>query len=241
VFVAKLAPDGSSLLYSAFLGGKELDEGRGIAVDADGNVYVTGFTESADFPTAAARDASYNGATDGFLAKLDPTGTSLLASTYLGGSGTDRALALALDADGNAHVTGETSSSDFPVTAAPRHEPNGDFDGFVTKFDRAADISYSTLLGGPEFDDGLAIAVGPNEDAYVTGKASTGFPTTSGALDTTQNGGFDAFVAQLTADGSALVYSTYLGGSSWTKGSRSTWTPTGRRTSPETSSRPTFP
>ncbi len=219
VFVAKLTPDGSGLVYTAFLGGGGLDEGRGIAVDSAGNAYVAGFTRSPDFPAASAADPTYNGALDGFFAKLDPSGSRLLVSTYLGGARDDRALAVEVDAGGNAHVTGETSSDDFPVTpGAFDTKQDGDFDVFVTKIQPAGPLAYSTFLGGPQLDHGLAITVGPNGNAYVTGKGGVDFPTTNGAYDRSPNGDLDAFVAQLTSDGSDLVYSTYLGGEGWDEG-----------------------
>ena len=221
VFVAKLAPSGGGLVYSTFVGGSAQDEGRGIAVDASGNAYVTGFTYSSNFPTTtAAFDRTYGGNGDGFAVKLNAGGSSLAYSTYLGGSNNDRGLALAIDSAGVSYVTGETSSSNYPTTANSVDPAwNGDFDVFVTAVNATGTaLAYSTFLGSGGFDDGLAITVDGASSAYVTGKASPGFPVTPGAFDTTPNGGYDSFVAKLDPAGSRLVYCTYLGGSAWDEG-----------------------
>ena len=216
-FVAKIGPDGS-LVYATYLGGSGRDEARGVAVDSAGNVWVAGFTESDDFPTLGEADTTLGGSGDGFIVRLAADG-SLQASTLFGGDGEDRALALTLDGSGNAYVTGETSGPNFPTTTGGYDQtPNGDVDAFATKFSPSAAILYSTLLGGPGFDDGLALTVDGIGSAYITGKASEGFPVTPGAYDASQNGGFDMFVTKLTPSGSALAYSTYVGGNSWDEG-----------------------
>lgn len=216
-FVAKFGPDGK-LLFSTYLGGSGADAGRSIAVDAAGNVYVTGWTESADFPTLHTAASTLGGPRDGFLAKLSPSG-AVDFSTLIGGSGVDSALVLAIDSTGSVYLSGETTSPDFPTSpGAYDRQANGDVDAFVTKVTPSGTIAYSTYLGSPGFDDGLAIVVDANGQALVTGKASTGFPVTQGAYDTQQNGGYDMFVTKLGADGAALVYSTYLGGSGWDEG-----------------------
>jgi Beta-propeller repeat len=216
-FVAKIGPDGK-IIYTTYLGGSGLDEGRGIAVDSAGYLWVSGYTESSDFPTREAADTTLGGSSDGFIARLAPDG-SLASSTFLGANGADRAYALALDAAGNAYVTGRTTGSNFPTTpGAFDQTPNGDFDAFVTKFSPSAAILYSSLLGGPGFDDGLAMTVDRAGSVFVTGKASDGYPVTPGAFDTTQNGDYDMFVTKLDPSGSALTYSTYVGGDSWDEG-----------------------
>ena len=220
VFVTKFSPSGSSVAYSTFLGGTSLDEGRGIAVDAGGNAYVTGYTDSANFPTTAgAFDRSYGGGRDGFALKLSPSGSTLVYSTFFGGSSTDKGLALAIDSSGTSYITGETNSASFPTTTGS-FDPtwNGDFDAFVIALNSSGSPVYSTFLGGGGFDDGLAITVDGSRAAYVTGKASPGFPVTPGAFDVAQNGGYDAFVTKLDSTGSRLVYSTYLGGNAWDEG-----------------------
>jgi hypothetical protein len=225
VFVSKLNPAGTALVYSTFLGGSNFDWGRGIAIDGAGNAYVAGQTKSSNFPiTGGAFDRTFNVDTcprcgidqyDAFVAKLNPAGSALVYSTFLGGFDLDDALGIAVDGAGNAYVAGETGSSNFPTTAgAIDRTTNGAFDAFVTKLNPAGSaLVYSTLLGGTEVDYGQQTAVDAAGNAYVLGATrSPNFPTTAGAFDTTENGAFDAFVAKLNPAGSALVYSTFLGG-----------------------------
>jgi len=220
VFVTKLNPTGAAVLYSTYLGGSGDDSGSGIAVDPAGNAYVVGRTDSPNFPvTAGAFDTSANGSYDAFVAKLNATGTALLYSTFLGGSAFDAAHAIALDAAGNAYVSGATLSSNFPTTAgAYDTSPNGRSDAFVAKLSAAgSSLVYSTLLGGAGDDVAQDIALDSSGNAYVTGSTSSSdFPTTVGAYDTSFNGGSfpsDAFVAKLNPSGAALVFSTFLGSS----------------------------
>jgi len=231
VFVAKLGASGSGLLYSTFLGGSATDIGWAIAVDAAGAAYVTGATDDGvtDFPTTAgAYDTTHNGApgaSDAFVAKLTPSGSTLVYSTFLGGSENDRGYAIAVDAAGAAYVTGDTgdAGTDFPTTAGAYDTThNGGSDAFVAKLNASGSgLVYSTFLGGSGTDDGYGVAVDPSGGLQVTGTtvdAATDFPTTAGAYDTTHNGGSDAFVAKLNASGSGLVYSTFLGGSGTDEG-----------------------
>jgi hypothetical protein len=220
-FVTKLGSTGAALSYSTFLGGSDFARGSGIAVDGAGAAYVTGQTNSTDFPTTAASfDPTHNGALDAFLTKLGPTGTTLSYSTFLGGSADDRGRGIALDKAGAAYVTGDTQEADtnFPTTAGAFDQThNGDHDAFVTKVGPtgAAALGYSTFLGGSGFDQGLGIAVDGAGAAYVTGDtqpADTNFPTTAGVFDQTNNGG-DVFVTKVGPGGAALSYSTFLGGS----------------------------
>ncbi|MFX0061786.1 MAG: SBBP repeat-containing protein [Candidatus Hermodarchaeota archaeon] len=219
VFVCKLSTDGSSLLYSTFLGGSDYDEGYGLALDSAGNAYVTGTTGSADFPTTpGAYNETDNGGLDVFVCKLSTDGSALVYSTFLGGSGNDRGYVLALDNTGNAYVTGETQSTDFPTTPGAINETyNGNDEVFVCKLSTdGSALLYSTFLGGSMSDRGYGIAVDSAGNACVTGytmDAATDFPTTPGAINETHNGGADAFVCKLNADGSSLLYSTFLGGS----------------------------
>jgi len=236
-FVAKLAPDGSALVYSTYLGGATrtlggsgLDSGRAIAVDGAGSAYVAGETSSADFPTKnPLKPASRFGASDpsdAFVTKLTPDGSALLYSTYLGGSGAENAFGIAVDAAGAAYVTGETRSTNFP---APGVQASGFqtacavvgtvcADAFVAKIDPsqvgAASLVYATYLGGRNVDVGRGIAVDGTGAVYVTGyTVSRDFPLSVNPAQATFNGLSDAFVTKFTPDGSALVYSTYLGGS----------------------------
>jgi hypothetical protein len=220
-FVAKLNLTGSALVYSTYLGGSSLDYGHGIAVDSLGNAYVTGLTESADFPTANALQPRIGGGTNAFVAKLNPTGSALVYSTYLGGSEDDEGFAIAVGSSGNAHVTGITASIDFPtVNPLQPTYGGGGYDAFVAEFNSAGSaLVYSTYLGGSDLDYGFGIAVDSSGNAYVTGSTySTNFPTAN-PLQPTIHGISDGFVAKLNATGSALVYSTYLGGSSFETGS----------------------
>jgi hypothetical protein len=226
-FVTKLDPSGSTLLYSTYLGGSADDRGQGVALDAEGNAYIVGSTASSNFPTTpGAFDTIANGSNDGFVAKLDPTGSMLLYSTYLGGVGaTEVGLAVAVDVAGHAYLTGATNSPDFPQTPGTfGRSCSSVADAFVTKLDPSGStLVYSTCFGttGVDgLDEGRAIAVDTAGNAYLTGytrinqQAGNSFPTTAGAFDTTYNGGFfDAFVTKVDPSGSALVYSTYLGGS----------------------------
>jgi hypothetical protein len=219
------------LEYSTFLGGTSHDFGTAIAVDSGGNAYIIGTTQSTNFPTRVGSfDRTFNGGVvDVFVTKLNPTGTALIYSTYLGGTpaavpagGSDPfefGRAIAVDAAGNAYVAGQTTSANFPTTsgAFDRSLNIGTFDttdAFVTKLNAAGSgLVYSTFLGGTDIDDALAIAVDESGQAYVGGETgSTNFPTTAGAFDRTRDGAFDAFVVKFNAAGSALVYSTFIGG-----------------------------
>src|SRR5947207_625485 len=208
VFVTKLNPTGSALVYSTYLGGSSSDAGYGIAVDAAGNAYVTGGTGSTDFPTTigAFQTTKGGGFRDAFVTKLNPTGSALVYSTYLGGSGVNNGFGIAVDALGNAYVTGQTFSTDFPTTPGAIQTTfggGGGFfrggDAFVTKLNPTGSaLVYSTYLGGLGSDTGFAIALEyPN--AYVTGHTlSRNFPTTTGAFQTMHGGGFqDAFVTKI--------------------------------------------
>jgi uncharacterized protein (AIM24 family) len=230
-FVTKLNATGSALAYSTFLGGTTFDAGRDIAVDASGRAYVTGDTSSVDFPTTrGAFDRTYNGDDDAFVTKLNATGSELVYSTFLGGSGAsgdtrEEGDGIAVDAGGRAYVTGSTNSADYPTTPGAFDTTlNRNQDVFVTKLNATGSaLAYSTLLGGgggnPDIsetvEEGLGIAV-LDRRAYVTGfTASADYPTTPGAFDTTLDGDFDAFVTKLNATGSALDYSTFLGGTTF--------------------------
>jgi hypothetical protein len=228
-FVAKLNPAGSALVYSTYLGGSGSDGGTGIAVDAAGNAYVTGETASTDFPTANPLQPSLGGAEDAFVAKLNPAGSALVYSTYLGGNSDDSGSGIAVDGAGNAYVTGSTTSTDFP-TANPlqgvcdncyyKSETAWSGDAFVAKLNPAGNaLVYSTYLGGSGNDEGFGIAADGAGNAYVTGSTtSTDFPTAN-SFQPSYAGGGDAFVAELNSAGSALAYSTYLGGSGGDQGS----------------------
>ncbi|MBZ5615898.1 MAG: SBBP repeat-containing protein [Acidobacteriia bacterium] len=215
-FVAKLNPSGSALVYSTYLGGNNYDDGLGIAADDSGNAYVTGYTASTNFPTMNPLQPSNGGWYDAFVTKVNPSGSALVYSTYLGGSGYDSGSAIAVDSFGNPYVTGVTGSTDFPTTlGAFQTTSNGSGDAFVAKLNPSGSaLVYSTYLGGSGADDGYGIAVDSAGDAYVTGVTiSTDFPTMNPLQPAYGGGQFDGFVTKLNPSGSALVYSTYLGGS----------------------------
>jgi hypothetical protein len=215
-FVTKINAAGSARVYSTYLGGQVTEQGTGIAVDGAGNAYVTGFTNSFDFPTSKPIQGAFAlGAEDAFVTKIDAAGSTLVYSTYLGGGGTDLGQGIAVDGAGNAYVTGYTNSSDFP-TKNPLQKSNGGsgYDAFVTEINAAGSAYvYSTYLGGSGDDFGQGIAVDTAGNAYATGFTySTNFPTTN-PLQPTFGGFTDVFVTKINAAGSARVYSTYLGGS----------------------------
>ena len=216
-FIAKLDARGGSLLYSTLLGGSGDDSLVMAVVDPAGDVYLLGATTSADFPTTpGAFDTSFTGAEEIFVAKLNARGDSLLYSTFLGGTAQDVASSLAIDSSGRAFVSGLTRSADFPTTlGAFDVSHNGGQDVFVAKLTEAGDgLVYSTFLGGSLNDRAGTIVINPLGVAYVTGHTSSpDFPTTSGAFDVSHGGGtYDGFVTKLNAAGSALTYSTFLGG-----------------------------
>jgi hypothetical protein len=214
VFVTKLNAAGSALVYSTYLGGFGFDYGTGIAVDSSGNAYVTGVTFSTNFPTVNAFQAEIGGnpylyERNAFVTKLNTDGSALIYSTYLGGGGYTDGYGIAVDTSGNAYVTGMAISPNFPTTAGAFQTTGGGC--FVTKFTFAGTaLAYSTRINSPWCS---AIAVDSSGNAYVTGSTfATDFPTAN-AFQVTNAGGGDAFVTKLNAAGTALVYSTYLGGS----------------------------
>ena len=214
-FVAKLNAAGNVLRYSTYLGGNGNDCGFRIAVDASGNAYVHGDTTSTNFPTVNPVQSTRRGASDAFVAKLNESANALVYSTYLGGDGSELGFGIAVDASGNAYVTGITDSSNFPTVSPVQPANGGEVDAFVTKLNAAGGaLLYSTYLGGVGIDFGFAIALDASNNAYVTGGTdSIDFPTVSPAQAAFGGGLADALVTKLNATGSALVYSTYLGGS----------------------------
>ncbi len=221
-FVSKINATGSALVYSTYLGGSNHEHGAGrmgfgIAVDGAGNAYVTGGTCSTDFPTKNPIQANPAGNCDAFVLKLDAVGNMLIFSTFLGGGGTDWGYDIAVDNSGNAYVTGETGSNDFPTKNPIQiNYSGGYYDAFVSKINSTGSaLVYSTYLGGSDTDLGSGIAVDSSGNAYVVGRTmSTNFPIKDPIQANYGGGayyGWDAFVAEIHASG-ALVYSTYLGG-----------------------------
>jgi len=214
VFVSKFDSTGS-LVYSTFLGGTGIDQGRDIALDdSSKNVFITGSTASSNFPTTVgAYEESDPSGTDAFATRLNALGNGLVYSTYLGGSSTDTGRGIAVDGSGNAYVTGETASSNFPLLNPIQASRVGISDAFVTKLDTTGtNIVYSTFLGGADLDAGRDIVVDGSGNAYVTGMTRTAF-NIKNPLQPTIGSGADAFAAKINAAGNTLEYSTYLGGS----------------------------
>ena len=223
-FVAKLSTDGGTLLYSTLLCGSGDDSPAGIAVDAAGNAYVAGTTGSSDFPPVNPFQATRGGGPvglTGFVSKLTPDGSQLAYSTYLGGSESQAIGGIAVDEQGNAYVTGETASDDFPTTPGVLQEHAGNrfciegcTDAFVTKLDPSGSaLVYSTYLFGELDDAGSRIAVDRAGNAYVVGTTNSSYFPIVDAFQASNRGLDDVFVAKLDPDGTRLVYSSYLGGS----------------------------
>ena len=220
-FVTKLNASGSAYIYSTYIGGDHEDRATGIAVDGSGNAYVTGWTESANFPVTVSAYSSTNNAgyKSVFMTKIDGGGSQLLYSTYLSGTGDDIANGIAVDGFENAYVVGATRSHDFP-TVNPLYtavDTGNNNDVFISRIDTLASgissLVYSTYLGGDNRDAGYAIAVNSAGDAFVTGMTqSLNFPVTGLPFQSTNGGDQDAFVANINAAGTSLLYSSYLGG-----------------------------
>ena len=225
-FVAKVNPGGGSLAYCGYIGGGAW--GRAIAVDDNGYAYVTGFaTNSTLFPVTVGPDLTFNGHTDAFVTKVDRTGASLVYSGFIGGSGVDDGMGIAVDTSGNAYVTGETTSREtsFPVLIGPDLSHNGgSTDVFVTKvLSNGSGLGYSGYIGGLGGETGKGIAVDPRGRAYVTGLThsdETSFPVRRGPDLTfnSTNSAADAFIAKLTKDGTELAYAGYIGGANTDEG-----------------------
>ncbi len=219
-FVAKLSNAGT-LVYAVFVGGSGNDSGQGIAVDSQGNAYVTGVTASTNFPaTSGVLSTHLTGPQNAFVFKVNPRG-SLQYSTYLGGGGADSALAIAVDASTAVYVAGSTTSTGFPVTpgAVQVAYGGGLSDCFVSKLNATATaLVYSTFLGGSAFDSCSGIAIDTADNAYVTGTTySLNYPTEA-PLRNALGGTATAFVSEINSAGSALAYSTFLGGTTLDKG-----------------------
>jgi uncharacterized repeat protein (TIGR01451 family) len=230
-FVAKISADGTQLLYAGYIGGaldENSDDRGGIAVDKDGNAYVTGFTFSNEdpndsvngkFPVKVGPDTTFNGFVDVFVSKIKPDGSDFVYSGYIGGTDQEHGNGIAVDKDGNAYVTGDTfSATGFPLITGPSLTFGGGVspDAFVTKVKAdGTGFVYSGYIGGSSFDEGNGIAVDGSGNAYITGQTDSDestFPVTVGP-DTSFNGSGDAFVAKVKADGSGLDYAGYIGGS----------------------------
>lgn len=215
VFLSKLNSTGTSLVYSTYLGGSGVDYGRAVAVDSSGDAFVTGSTQSTDFPTMNPLQVGNDGGSDAFLSEFNPTGTALLYSTYLGGTGADEGLAIALDSAGNPYIAGDTFSSDFPTQSPLQAALSGSSDAFVAEINpETSSLVFSTYLGGSGVDSAQSIALDSAGSIYLAGRTSSDdFPVANGAFQSSNHGQGDAFVAKLAPGGTQVVYATYLGGS----------------------------
>jgi len=222
VFVTKLNPTGSGLVYSTFIGGDDWDTAYDIAVDNSGNAYITGLTLSSNYDvTTGVFQNTHAGGADVFVTKLNPTGTGLTYSTYIGGSNYEHSIAIALDAPGNAYITGYAEAGyDVTTGAFQTSYGGGSYDVFVTKINTSGtSLLYSTYIGGDSIEFANTIAVDNSGNAYITGNTkSPNYDVTTGAIQTTKDSLTDAFVTKLNASGTALLYSTYLGGNGYDEG-----------------------
>jgi hypothetical protein len=199
------------LSYSTFFGGSGADAVTSVAVDNAGNMYLTGWTESSDFPMASPAFGP-GGGVDAFAAKLDPTGSRLIYCTYLGGTGDDRGTSIVVDANGDAYITGSTASPNFPAVNAVQPALKGSTNGFIVKLNSSGAPIFSTYFGGSGSDTINAITLGPSGGIYVAGcSTSTDLPV-SHAFQSTNHGQQDVFVTEVSASGNGFIYSTYLGG-----------------------------
>jgi len=219
VFVAKLNKDLSSLIQSTYLGGSHYDMGYALALSPSGDIYVAGWTQSTDFPgTLGGAQAANAGGHDAFVTRLNGALTSLLQSTYVGGSNDDEAYALVVSPAGDVYVAGLTESTVFPKTSGGAAQPSygGSTDGFVTKFNATlTSMEQSTFLGGAGYDQIYALGLSPAGQIYATGRTmSSNFPKTAGGAQSNYSGSNDVFVARLDAALTSIFQSTYLGGSS---------------------------
>jgi len=200
------------LNFSTYFGGSEgLDKGNGIAVSEDNSCYITGRTESSDFPTQNAYNSTYSGDSDAIVAKLNNSG-SIIWSTFFGGSETESSNDISVAYDGSCYIIGETRSSDFPIRNAFNNTLNGNLDTFLAKFSTNGSLLWSSYLGGSEEDYGYSIAVASDGSCYVTGETrSSDFPTKNAYASSFNGGNFDAFVTKFSTTGT-LLWSSYLGG-----------------------------
>jgi len=214
VFVTEFNPAGNAVLFSTYLGGSGIDIPAQILLAA-GDIFLVGSTTSNNFPTTSGVfQQTYGGIQDAFLTEMKPDGSALIYSTYIGGTQADFGTGVALDSSGDAFVVGSTQSTDFPTKNPIQLGNSGLYDAFITEVSPTGALLYSTYLGGSSADYGTAIAVDSTGDVYVSGYTySTNFPTQS-ALQGSLAGGSDAFITKFTPGSSALLFSTYLGGSS---------------------------
>ncbi len=214
IFVTKINPAGNTLVYSTFVTGSDgMEQGSSIAVDRDGNATVVGNAGSSDFPTANAYQSSRQGMQDAVIVKLNASGSSLIYSSYLGGTATQSAYAVTVDSASEAVIVGQTYSSNFPTLNAYQSSLSGSNDIFVSRFSPSGTLKASTYFGGSGNDSGLGLAADAFDNVYLTGYTqSTDFPTVN-PYQASNAGGKDAVVVKWSSTSATPVYSTYLGGS----------------------------
>lgn len=211
-FITKVNSAGVPI-YSTYLGGNDITSAFGITVDSSEHAYIVGGTSATNFPIVNAFQSLKAGMEDAFVTKLDPTGSVLIYSTYLGGTGEDEAETIAADSGGNAYIIGTTSSSDFPTLNALQPTLNGAQNAFVTKLNSAGNgLIYSTYLGGDNNTHGNSLTIDYLGNVFVTGETnSTNFPIVN-AFQPLPGGANDAYIAKISSSGANLIYSSYLGG-----------------------------
>ena len=200
-FVAKLNSSGSEAIYSTYLGGGGEDRGLRIAVDSAGSAYVTGDTDSTNYPLANPAQQTKGGSSDAFVSKLNPSGNQLVYSTYLGGSGIDSGAAIAVDRAGNAYLTGFTASTDFPSAGSLQQVFGGSYDGFISRLSSSgAALEFSTYFGGSGIDSGFGITTDATGNAYVMGVTeSVNFPVANALQPANRGGTADLFIAKISS------------------------------------------
>lgn len=218
IVVVRLDSSGSTLLYATYIGGTGSDAAKAVESTGDGTAWITGYTDSPNFPiTANAAQKSGGGERDAFLLALNPTGTALIYATYLGGSILDEGNSVALDSNGGVVIVGTTSSPDFPATQGAydqtKNGDNSDFDLFIARIASDGALRFASFLGGEKMDRGYAVATSREGDIVVTGETtSANFPTTESVADNTHNGNSDAFLSRLDNEGTRLLHSGFIGG-----------------------------
>ncbi|MHA2366126.1 MAG: right-handed parallel beta-helix repeat-containing protein, partial [Candidatus Hodarchaeales archaeon] len=210
-FIVKLNSTGNGIIFSTYLGGNSNDYGEAIHQDNSG-IYVAGWTRSSNFPLKNAYDSMYNGSEEGWVAKLNTTGSDLIFSTYLGGDGQDIAWDIEIDQNNNSYVVGRTWASDFPVFNAYQGSIAGSSDVFITKFNTSGGVVFSTYFGGSSYDSGNGITLDSSGYIYITGYNQGGSLPTLNAYNATHGGSYESFIAKFNYTGNSLLYSTYIGG-----------------------------
>lgn len=213
-FIVKLNSQGNSLIYASYLGGMSDDMATSIAIDSENNAYITGFTNSINFPVANSIQSKSNGGFDAFLTKLNAAGNSLVYSTYFGGSDNEFGNAIAIDKSNNAYIVGLTDSRNLPIVNPQQSILGGDSDGFIAKFASTGNtVNFATYFGGSNFDVITSVAVDSTSNVYVTGVTGSKDFSLMSPIQQNKADNLDVFVSKLNNVGNSLVFSTYLGGS----------------------------